>query len=146
MKIARLSMVVALALGASNVYAAEPADAAKAQYDAERARCMSGTTGQDQASCLRSAGAAYDSIRQNRLQDPNSNFRENALTRCRALPPADRADCEARVAGESSTSGSVKGGGVYKESVTRTTGPTVMQPVPAQSGTDAAPDVPIKPR
>ena len=132
MKIAKLSMALALACSATVAFAAEPATtSAKAQYDAERARCMSGTTGQDQASCLRSAGAAYDSIRQNRLQDPNSNFRENALARCKTMPAADRADCEARVAGDASVSGSVKGGGIYKETVTRT--PEAAAGTPAKS-------------
>ena len=94
-------------------------DDAKAQYERERARCMSGTTGQDQASCLKSAGAAYDSLKGNRLQDPNSNYRDNALVRCRSLPEADRADCESRVDGKGTSSGSVKDGGIVTETVTR---------------------------
>jgi hypothetical protein len=93
-------------------------DPAKTQYDAERARCMSGTTGQDQASCLRSAGAAYDATKQGRLKDPNTRFHDNALARCANLPPSDRADCESRVDGGGDASGSVKGGGVIKQTVT----------------------------
>ena len=112
------------AFGASST----PGDSAKAQYQAERARCMSGATGQDQASCLRSAGAAYEAIKHNRLQDPNTNFRENALARCKALPAADQADCESRVDGAGMASGSVKGGGVLKETVTTTVGPTTAVP------------------
>jgi hypothetical protein len=99
--------------------AADPAaDTAKAQYDAERSRCMSGTTGQDQASCLRSAGAAYDSAKQGKLRDPNTQFHDNALARCASLPASDRADCESRVDGGGAVSGSVKGGGLIKETVT----------------------------
>ncbi len=94
-------------------------DDAKAQYERERARCMSGTTGQDRASCLKSAGAAYDALKGNRLQDPNSNYRDNALVRCRSLPEADRGDCESRVDGKGTSSGSVKEGGVVTETVTR---------------------------
>ncbi len=99
--------------------AAQPvvSDAAKTQYDAERMRCLSGTTGQDQASCLKSAGAAYDSAKQNRLNDAG-NYRANALERCKNQPPADRADCEARIDGAGTTSGSVKDGGVIRETVT----------------------------
>jgi hypothetical protein len=114
-------------LGAAGItlgYAGDPNlaqnDAAKAQYDAERARCMSGTTGQDQASCLRSAGAAYESAKQGKLRNPNTQFHDNALARCANLPPADRADCESRVDGGGDTSGSVKGGGVIKETTTTT--------------------------
>lgn len=105
--------------------AAEPSTdaAAKAQYEAERARCASGTTGQDQASCIKSAGAAYDAIRQNRLHDANSNFKSNALARCASLSASDRVDCESRVAGEGTSSGSVKDGGVIKETVTKGDGP-----------------------
>src|ERR1700749_2857116 len=84
------------------------ADPAKAQYDAERARCMSGSPGQDQASCLRSAGAAYDSARQGKLTNPNMQFHDNALPRSATLPPSDRADCASRVDGGGDASGSVK--------------------------------------
>ena len=105
---------------------AQKSDDAKTQYERERARCMSGTTGQDQASCLRSAGAAYDALKGNRLNDdPNSNYRENALVRCRTLPAADRADCESRVDGKGTSSGSVKDGGVVTETVTKN-----IKPVP----------------
>jgi hypothetical protein len=109
--------VVTLAVMAS-AHAADPTDTAKAQYDAERARCMSGTTGQDQASCLRSAGAAYDSIKEGRLRDPNTAYRNNALARCQSLPAGERADCISRVDGAGQSSGSVKGGGIITETVT----------------------------
>ena len=119
MKIVHTSLL-AIALCAGAAVAADPAtvDSAKAQYDAERARCMSGTTGQDQASCLRSAGAAYELIKQNRLRDPNTAYRDNALARCASLPSSDRTDCESRVDGGGDRRGSVKGGGVITETVT----------------------------
>ena len=109
------------AMTASGAWAAKPtsSDPAKAQYDAERARCTSGTTGQDQASCLRSAGAAYESSKQGRLKDPNENFQDNATARCKALPASDQADCLSRVGGEGTVHGSVRDGGVIKETVTR---------------------------
>lgn len=116
------------AFGSAFGATAAPVDGAKAQYEAERARCLSGSTGQDQASCLRSAGAAYEAIRHNRLQDPNTNYRENALARCQPLPVGDRHDCELRVEGAGPSSGSVKGGGVLKETVTTTIGPTPSAP------------------
>jgi hypothetical protein len=120
MNVFRGSLIAAALCSAGAAFAADPpsADSAKAQYDAERARCMSGTTGQDQASCLRSAGAAYESIKQNKLHDPNTAYRDNAMTRCRALPASDQADCMSRVDGEGMKSGSVKGGGDIKETVT----------------------------
>jgi hypothetical protein len=114
------TLITLLVCASASAAAAEPANtnAAKAQYDAERARCMSGTTGQDQASCLRSAGAAYDAIRGNRLQDANTTYDANAMARCSNLPSSDRMDCEARVKGEGTTSGSVKAGGTITETVT----------------------------
>lgn len=120
------------AAGAADAHGKDTA--AKAQYDAERTRCMSGTTGQDQASCLRSAGAAYDSIRQGRMNDANTTYRENAMSRCRNLPPADKADCESRVDGEGTSSGSVKGGGIVTETLHHNINPsgtaTTNRPVP----------------
>ncbi len=131
----RMMLASLAALAMTSVMAAEPAktDSAKAQYDAERARCMSGTTGQDQASCLRSAGAAYDAIRRGRLRDPNTSYRANALDRCKNVAAADRADCESRVDGQGTSSGSVKDGGVIKETVTRNVNPsgTAMTNKPA---------------
>ena len=110
------------------------ADTAKVQYDAERARCLSGTTGQDQASCLKSAGAAYDLAKAGRLNDPNADYRDNALRRCATLPAADKADCESRVDGQGTSSGSVKDGGIVKETITRNVNPSntaiTNQPAP----------------
>ena len=110
-------MVVAL-IASSNALAAGAAGDTD-QYQAERARCMSGTTGQDQASCLRSADAAREASRQGRLTNPNTDYSSNAMDRCKALPPADRADCESRVNGGGTTSGSVKSGGIVTETVTK---------------------------
>ena len=119
-----LAILATVLTGSVHAADAAQADPAKAQYDAERARCMSGTTGQDQASCLKSAGAAYDSAKAGRLKDPNTDFRDNALRRCAALAGADRTDCESRVDGQGTSSGSVKDGGVVKETVTRNMNPS----------------------
>ena len=142
----RKSIALIALITAAGAYAADPAasDGAKTQYDVERARCMSGTTGQDQASCLRSAGAAYDAIKQNRLQDPSTSFRENALARCKALPVSDRADCESRVDGAGRSSGSVKDGGVYKETVTTTVGPGTSSPETTSTSPGSRPAPQIK--
>ncbi len=112
-----LALLTIVAAGHAAAAGPAVADAAKTQYDAERMRCLSGTTGQDQASCLKSAGAAYDSAKQNRLNDAG-NYKANALERCRSQPAADRSDCEARVDGTGTTSGSVKDGGIIRETVT----------------------------
>ena len=93
--------------------------AAKAQYDQERARCMSGSTGQTQDTCLRSAGAAYAEAKQGRLENPSTTYRQNALARCKGLPAADQADCALRV-DQGTPRSDVTRGGDLKETVTTT--------------------------
>lgn len=97
-------------------------------YQQEIAVC--GHNQQDRAACIREAGAArHEAARGGLTSAPD--YRRNALARCSLQPPADRADCEARVLGGSGDSrgnvdGSVMGGGVIRESVT-----TVVMPAPA---------------
>jgi hypothetical protein len=76
---------------------------------------------QDRAACLREAGAARFEARRGGLTSASPmSYEQNALARCGLQPPADRADCEARVRGTGMTSveGSVLGGGVIRETVT----------------------------
>ena len=49
--------------------------------------------------------------------DPG-RYARNALERCKALPEPDRNDCVLRMQGRGTTSGSVEGGGIYRELVT----------------------------
>jgi len=104
-------------------FAAGPAAAgaqtdASAQYKADVARCKSGQTNQDEATCLREAGAALEEARRNRLSNnaaPGS-YRQNALDRCNALPAGQREDCLTQMSGSDTTvKGSVGGGGVLRE-------------------------------
>lgn len=113
-------------------FAAEPESSASARqadadakYQRDRTLCLTGLTQQDRADCLREADAARDEARRGRLADEEgpTQYLENALLRCRALPAADRADCEARARGEGTVRGSVEAGGIYREKVT---------PVPAR--------------
>ncbi|MBK4734147.1 hypothetical protein JJB74_05950 [Noviherbaspirillum sp. DKR-6] len=89
-------------------------------YQQQRADCLAGRTAEDQATCLREAGAARQAAQKGDLSN-GSDYQRNAMQRCQPLPPDDRADCERRVRGEGSTSGSVGGGGIYRE--LRTTKP-----------------------
>jgi len=77
---------------------------------------------QDRQACLREAGAARQAAGQGALTHENATSEEaNALDRCKRLPASDQADCQARVRGAgggASTSGSVMGGGVLRETVT----------------------------
>lgn len=86
---------------------------------------------QDRAACLREAGAARQEGQRGGLTSPGgATVDANALARCENQPAADRAACEARVrgTGDSSTRGSVMGGGVIRETVT----PLPPQPAPAR--------------
>ena len=117
----------ALAIGAATALAATPAPAAdasrrsdaEARYQQERAACNGGQSHQDQATCLREAGAALEEARRGRLDDGQAAYQQNALIRCNALPAEERSACHARMQGQGTTRGSVAEGGIYRELVTR---------------------------
>lgn len=106
-------------LGVSAAVAAgggSPSDAQRA-YQTDRAACISGKTGQDRTTCLREAAAALQEAKRGRLDDGQAQFEKNRLLRCDKQPPEDRQDCIRRMNGEGTTSGSVEGGGIYRELV-----------------------------
>ena len=92
---------------------------AQARYERERAVCMSGQSNQDRATCLREAGAAFAQAKRDGLDDGSAPYVRNALQRCEPLPDEDRRACVSRMQGQGTTSGSVAGGGIYRELVTR---------------------------
>lgn len=126
------SAMVALSAGAA--IAAVPAAAdAQARYEQERARCLSGESGQARSTCLKEAGAALAEARRGRLNDGDAKYRQNARERCAVLSGDERRDCVARAEGRSTTvSGSVKGGGILRETVT-----TRVEPPPAMPAASA---------
>ena len=114
-----LALAAAAVCFAATAQTTASADA-KARYEKERAACLNGTSHQDRATCLQEAGAALNEARHGRLTT-SDQLKANALSRCNALPDADRADCRSRVNNESNSSvkGTVEGGGVIKETTTR---------------------------
>lgn len=130
----------AIALGLASAWMTLPAQAAdpsansaprpaQSAYDREVARCNSGTSGQDKATCLREAGAARQESGRGRLNEPA--YETNATRRCDSLPAGQRQDCVTQMNAPTSTQGSVQGGGVMRETVI---------PVPAATpGTPATP-------
>lgn len=98
-------------------------------FRAERDKCLSGRSHQDRATCLREAHAAYAEARAGKLSNPvdEAMLRRNATARCERQPASERAACERLALGEGTQDGSVEGGGVIKELVTRTVEP---QPAP----------------
>lgn len=88
---------------------------ASGSYAQEKAACLSGKTQQDRATCLREAQNAQADKRRGILDNAGGNFAANATARCAALPPDDKAACEARIQGMGTVTGSVAGGGVLRE-------------------------------
>lgn len=116
----RLSALALIAAGASLCVAAMAADAnalkeIEARYQAERTLCESGRSGQDRATCLQEAASARAAAKRGQLDDAPGIYEQNALSRCEALPQEERDLCRRRTRGEGVTSGSVEGGGIYRE-------------------------------
>jgi hypothetical protein len=88
---------------------------AQARYEQDRAACINGQSYQDRATCLREAGAALREAKRARLDDGQSSYERNRLMRCDRLTGGDRDDCLRRMHGEGTLSGSVEGGGIYRE-------------------------------
>ena len=124
-----LLLIVSLLLVATPAVAADKnVSAAQQAYQKERAACQSAP---DRKACLRDAGAAFDAAKHGQLRNGDAAlYEKNALMRCNALPDADRQDCVRRVHGEGEVSGSVKGGGIFRETKTIIADPPV--PAPAE--------------
>ena len=132
------------------VLAADPVatDDAKALYLQERAKCETGQTAQDRATCLKEAGAALDEKKKGRLDNSGSPV-ANATDRCNVVPAKDKADCLARIVGplapnqRVTATGSVEGGGVIKETTTTIPGAViVIQPAPTPTPAPAPASAP----
>jgi hypothetical protein len=105
-------------LAAPGWAAGPPASQADSKYQQERARCLSGQSGQAQETCLKEAGAALDEARRGSLGATSAaELERNATLRCEAQPPADRPACIQRILG-GSADGSVGGGGVIRQTET----------------------------
>jgi len=113
-------VVAAIAAGSALSFSTLAAESdAQARYRSERAYCMSGQSQQDQATCLKEAGAALQENRRNNLSTGDQpRLNQNAEVRCDVLRGDDRSACEARMAGQGTTSGSVAGGGIIREITT----------------------------
>ena len=119
MRIVPVICLVLSPLAASYAFAASKADTSEARtrYQEERARCMQ-SAAEDQKACLREAGAALQAERHRQLEGDDATqaqYEKNRLARCAYLPESDRPDCERRMRGEGTVSGSVEGGGIYRE-------------------------------
>ena len=114
-------LVLSAALAASPAMAAGQSSAAasEARYQRDAAVCLSRNYKGARNECLSDASTARASREPVTIDPDPGRYARNALQRCEALKDADRADCVARMQGQGTTSGSVAGGGIYRELVTR---------------------------
>lgn len=135
-KPAPLAALVALALAAGMAQAAPKAaavDAARLQYERDRADCLQGRSAQPRETCLKEAGAAYAEARRRGAgagRDDAAVYAANAAKRCDVQKGEMRELCLRRVNGEGQVSGSVAGGGQLRE--LRTTDNPPPPPPPPQ--------------
>lgn len=102
---------------------------AQGSWQAEREACMQ-FSGDERKTCLREAGAARVEAKRGGLtgnMDNSAEYQKNLTARCNYLPAGDREDCERRMRGEGTVTGSVEGGGIYRELRT-------IVPVPEEAG------------
>lgn len=113
-------VVAGFMIGALLVCSVAPAagldrKSANAQYQRERAACLSGQSHQERSVCLREAGAALQEALRGGLDTGSGSYEQNRAARCDPLPVDLREDCQRRMRGEGTTSGSVEQGGVLRE-------------------------------
>lgn len=110
-----------LLLCASQAFAAGTGIAAEAQvrYRQDMAMCNSGQSNQDAKTCRLEARNALAEGRRGALTSVPEALASNARLRCNAHEGDARSACEARMRGEGTTSsGSVRSGGILRETVT----------------------------
>lgn len=132
-------LVLSAAMSASPTLAAgkDAATDAEGRNQRDVAACQIEPPGTDKAACLREAGAVRASTEPvSRDLDPE-RFARNALKRCEPLPEPERSDCVARMQGQGSTSGSVAGGGMLRELVTREIALPIAAPAPGAAASAA---------
>jgi len=125
-----LAAVVALLSAAPAAFAADKAApmSAKARLQHDRAVCA---RIQDQGvrdECLSEASTQYAGTQPSHPDENPAQLMRNVLKRCEALRGPDRQDCVLRMQGQGTTTGSVAGGGIYRELVTREVGEPATKP------------------
>jgi hypothetical protein len=118
-----------LIVGVSSALAA-PNDRANAEarYQRARAACVTGRSNEDQATCLKEAGAVRnEELRGIDLSEGVPDYRQNQLERCKIfIDPNDARECRMRIE-QGSVSGSARDGGILRElTTTEQKGPTVI--------------------
>lgn len=108
-----------LLLCTSQAFGAGAAAEAQARFRQDMAVCNSGQSNQDVKTCKLEARNALAQARLGALTTAPQVLEPNARLRCNVHEGEARAACEARMRGEGTTSsGSVGGGGILRETVT----------------------------
>ena len=121
------SLLLVIATSAAH---AESVAQAQANYQKERADCLSGQTSEGKKTCLQEAGAALNDAKRGTLDKNNGNFEQNALARCNVFKNAEDHDLCVRRQREGSVSGSVAGGGDIRELTVIVPAPEAPAPTP----------------
>ena len=111
----------ALLLGLSAAVAAADNAAtvsAKARLQQDRMVCSRIRDQGERDECLSEASTRYAGTQPSNPDENPAQLMRNALKRCEPLREPDRQDCVLRTQGQGTTTGSVAGGGIYRELVT----------------------------
>lgn len=115
-KAAAIAMLLAVSAAQASGPSHDGADA-QARYQKEVAVCDSGQSQQDMQTCRAEARNALAEAQRGKLNTATEQLDQNAVKRCQEFIGDDRTACEARVRNPSHIEGSVKAGGVLRESV-----------------------------
>lgn len=141
-----LCLFAAALLGAPAAFAAGKSGpmSAKARLQQDRVACSRIRTDDDRANCLSEASTLYAGTQPSHADEHSDQLLRNVLKRCEPLRQPDRDDCVARMKGQGTTSGSVAGGGIYRELVTTEVGEPAAS-LPAMPKMPALPAMPAMP-
>src|SRR5688572_5568300 len=125
-----LAAVVALLSTTGAALAADKAAplAAKARLQHDRVVCARIRDQGVRDECLSEASTLYAGTQPSHPDESPAQLVRNVLKRCEALREPDRQDCVLRMQGQGTTTGSVAGGGLYRELVTREVGEPAVRP------------------
>lgn len=85
---------------------------------AHSTRCTYGIAQDGSNNCMSRAEFEITRSRQAALDADPAQYLRNALARCEGVKGVDQQDCVSRIKGAGTTSGSVEGGGIYRELLT----------------------------
>ncbi|HEV8692092.1 MAG TPA: hypothetical protein VGQ91_17440 [Ideonella sp.] len=120
--------------------ATSAAGSAKARYLRAIEQCRTIGEHDARANCLSEASTAYAQTQPSAPQENPTQLASNAMRRCDPLPKPDHDDCVARINGAGTVSGSVAGGGLLRELVTREVVAQAPTTPPATAPTTVVPN------